>query len=197
MDKTIRVGIVTGIVASMVFVYFLDPIIRVFGEGVLYVSKYLVTGLLDSLYQKSALGVAKDPALSTYSLFVGMVVGLPVAALSVILRRKINSGSDSEKRPESKSRKLIAIIPIVVLPVMLFYQFWTILFQYQVVTSFDQHIRILAPYIETNERMFIESEFASMQREEDYKNLYNTMNGLAKANKVVLPDNPSYGLWRF
>ena len=197
MDKTIRVGIVTGIVASMVFVYFLDPIIRVFGEGVLYVSEYLVTGLLDSLYQKSALGVAKDPALSTYSFLVGIIVGFPVAALSVILRRKIKPSGENNKLIGSKSRKLIAVIPLVILPIMLFYQFWTMLFQYQVVTSFDQHIRILAPYIDVKERILIESKFASMQKEDDYKILYSEMNEIAKSNNVILPDNPSYGFWTF
>lgn len=195
MDKTIRVGIVAGIIASMIFVYFLDPIIRVFGEGVLYVSEYLVTGLLDSLYQKSALGVAKDPALSTYAFLVGIVVGFPVAALTVILRKKIPSGGENQERVGSKSRKLIAIIPLVIFPIILFYQFWIMLFQYQIVTSFDQHMRILAPYMDSKERALIESEFASMQKENDYKILYSKMHGVAKAKNVILPNNPSYGFW--
>ncbi|MGL5418740.1 MAG: hypothetical protein ACRDA9_04740 [Plesiomonas shigelloides] len=197
MDKTIRVGIITGIIASMIFVYFLDPIIRVFGDGVLYVSEYLVTGLLDSLYQKSALGIAKDPALSTYSILVGIFFAFPVTALTVILRNKILPASDDQEKDRAQSRKFIAIIPLVILPIMLFYQFWTMLFQYQIVTSFDQHMRILAPYMDTRERIIIESNFASMQKEEDYKNLYRKMYELAKENNVVLPDNPTYGFWNF
>ncbi|WP_205455638.1 hypothetical protein, partial [Vibrio sp. LB10LO1] len=52
MDKSVKIGIATGIVASMVFVYCLDPILRIFGNTVVYLSTYVVSGLLDSLYAK-------------------------------------------------------------------------------------------------------------------------------------------------
>ncbi|MDU7780060.1 MAG: hypothetical protein E7J86_13245 [Aeromonas caviae] len=194
MDKSIRVGIITGIIASMVFVYFLDPIIRVFGEGVLYISKYIVTGLFDSLYQKCALGVAKDPALSIYSMLVGVIVGFPTATLSILIQNR-EKKTESNESTSSRSKKIVAIIFIVILPIMLFYQFWVMLFQYEVVTSFDQHMRILAPYMDSEQKVIIESNFASMQKEEDYRELYKKLNELAEKNNVLLPVNPSYGLW--
>lgn len=89
MDKSIKVGIITGIVASMVFVYFLDPIIRIFGEGVFYASNYVVSGLVDSLYQKSALGVAKDPSLTVYALIIGFITAFPVAMIRIFFQKKI------------------------------------------------------------------------------------------------------------
>ncbi|HIF9254552.1 TPA: hypothetical protein ACX6Q6_001526, partial [Photobacterium damselae] len=104
MDKSVKIGIATGIVASMVFVYCLDPILRIFGNTVVYLSTYVVSGLLDSLYAKSALGVAKDSALSVYSLLIGGITGSFIALLAVIykLRQRVNIEKDGELRAKRK-----------------------------------------------------------------------------------------------
>lgn len=52
MEKSVKVGIITGVAASMVFVYLLDPIIKVFGEFIVYSSEYVANGLIDTIYAK-------------------------------------------------------------------------------------------------------------------------------------------------
>ncbi|PPC76965.1 hypothetical protein C4K68_12685 [Pokkaliibacter plantistimulans] len=193
MDKSIKVGIITGIVASMVFVYFLDPIIRIFGEGVFYASNYVVSGLVDSLYQKSALGVAKDPSLAVYALIIGFITAFPVAMIRIFFQKK----SNDDKPRENSKRSGIMLIPIAILPLMLFYQMWTMMFQYEVVTSFDQHIKIVTPYISEKEKQFIVSKFSMMNGESDFKSVYAELDKIASENKLVLPKNKIYGLWAF
>ncbi|ADT93397.1 hypothetical protein Sbal625DRAFT_1289 [Shewanella baltica OS625] len=193
MDKSIKVGIITGIVASMVFVYFLDPIIRIFGEGVFYASNYVVSGLVDSLYQKSALGVAKDPSLTVYALIIGFITAFPVAMIRIFFQKK----SNDDKSRENSKRSGIMLIPIAILPLMLFYQMWTMMFQYEVVTSFDQHIKIVTPYISEKEKQIIVSKFSMMNGESDFKSLYAELDKIASENKLVLPKNKTYGLWAF
>jgi hypothetical protein len=195
MGKTIRVGIISGLIGTMIFMYFLDPIIRAFGEGVLYISQYVATGLLDSLYKKCALGVAQDPALSTLSFLTGIVAGLCVGFVSTVFRKNSQEEGEDERRKSTKSIKRLVIILAFIAPIMLTSHLWTMFFQYEVVTSYNQHIKILAPYMSTGQQTLFHSEFASIQTEDDYKKLYLKLNSVAKNNNITLPENPSYRLW--
>ena len=174
----------------MIFVYLLDPILQLFGDLIIYSSEFVVTGLLDSLYQQSALGVARDPSLSIYAIFVGVVVGLTSGIFAAGVKK-------DKKIKESSMQKLKVpiIIIAITLPILLFYQFWVLMFQYEVVTSFNQHIRIITPFIEQNEVNIILSDFARMESEADYQSIYGKMHKLADMHNLKLPSNPTYGFW--
>ncbi|MEZ8775433.1 hypothetical protein [Vibrio sp. 10N.247.310.17] len=197
MDKSVKIGIATGIVASMVFVYCLDPILRIFGNTVVYLSSYVVSGLLDSLYAKSALGVAKDSALSVYSLLIGGITGSFFALLAVAykLRQRVETGQNGDLKVKRKPPLGALIFLTFTSVTFMLYNLWITFFQIQVVTSFDQHIRIVRPYIQEHEVDLLQSEFAQMHGENDYLVIQNKLEYIAAENQLLLPDNQVYSMW--
>ncbi|MEM6247405.1 hypothetical protein [Shewanella vaxholmensis] len=139
------------------------------------------------------MGVAKDPSLTVYALIIGFITAFPVAMIRIFFQKK----SNDDKSRENSKRSGIMLIPIAILPLMLFYQMWTMMFQYEVVTSFDQHIKIVTPYISEKEKQIIVSKFSMMNGESDFKSLYAELDKIASENKLVLPKNKTYGLWAF
>lgn len=192
MDKAIKVGIISGIIASMVFVYFLDPILRIFGNFIVYSSNWVYAGLLDSLYQKAALGSPKDPALTIFSLISGSFVGV-LSGILLAYFTKHHKSNEDDNRSILKTKVLLSAIAI--LAFLFMYQTWSLLYQYQIVTSFNQHMKILSPYLSEEQEEILISEYSCMSSEKDYDALYSKLDTVASKHNITLPKNPSYGFW--
>lgn len=107
---------------------------------------------------------------------------------------------DSVFRVGGKSKKFLAVMLYLgsfCLVVVILYSMFSYQFQYKIVTSFDQHLRILTPYMSDRERVKIVSDFSRMTSESDYKNVYAVLNEVAAENKITLPENLSYNVWAF
>jgi len=88
MQSGTKVGIVTGVVSSLLVIYLIEPVLKLLGAAVYYSIGWVSAGFWDSLYVKAALGVPKDPALTIFILgvggFVGVTVGVSTAVQSYI-----------------------------------------------------------------------------------------------------------------
>jgi len=195
MEKSVKVGIITGVAASMVFVYLLDPIIKVFGEFIVYSSEYVTNGLIDTIYAKSALGIARDPALSIYAMISGFAVGIPAGTIAFLIKSKIKDTSNHSKKKTSRYNDVLLLIPALFISFMMFYQFWSMTFQYEVISSFNQHIKILTPYMTSKEKDLVISNFSRMKSEKDYRTIYNNLQSRAQKEDIELPENLTYSMW--
>lgn len=220
MQSGTKVGIITGVVSSLLVLYLFDPLLRALGGTVFYLLNLANSGIWDSLYAKAALGVPRDPAVSMFSMMAGVFSGVTIGVVTAVVKNTqevrsvaqlspANRSGNSKKalgalnsvfRVGGKSKKLLAVMLYLVsfcLVAGILYSMWSYQFQYKIVTSFDQHLRILTPFMSDRERVKIVSDFSRMTSESDYKNVYAALNGVAAENKITLPENPSYNVWAF
>ncbi len=123
-------------------------------------------------------------------------MGITVSFATVALR--LSTDKKKERNVTTIRQKiLVAAVALAIISLVFFYQTWTLFSQYQIVTSFNQHIRILSPYIDQRQRDLLVSEYSLIRTKAEYDSLYVKLRGISKANKVNLPDNPSYGFWSF
>lgn len=206
MQSGTKVGIVTGVVSSLLVLYLVDPVLKLLGAAVYYSVGWISAGFWDSLYVKAALGVPKDAALTIFSLGVGGFVGGAIGVSTAIIKnhRKslpgatLVSGANGRGLDTQVIPRPVAIIGFLMVSyalLMLSYAAFTYNLQHGIITSFDQHVRIIAPYIEGREKEMLVSEFARMQSESDYLRVYEKINKIANENDLILPDNPSYNFW--
>lgn len=59
-------------------------------------------------------------------------------------------------------------------------------------STFEYHITIITPLITTEIRNKIRSDFALMESQKDYEKIVRYMNGIAKDNNIILPENRLY-----
>ena len=124
------------------------------------------------------------------------MMGITVSFATVALR--LSTDKKKERNVTTIRQKiLVAAVALAIISLVFFYQTWTLFSQYQIVTSFNQHIRILSPYIDQRQRDLLVSEYSLIRTKAEYDSLYVKLRGISKANKVNLPDNPSYGFWSF
>jgi len=58
----------------------------------------------------------------------------------------------------------------------------------QTIDAFQQHIKILTPYISSETRSKLVSDFAAMKTEEDYKKIYQDIERIARDKDLTLPE---------
>lgn len=220
MQSGTKIGIITGVVSSLLVLYLIDPLLKAVGGTTFYFLNIVNSGLWDSLYAKAALGVPQDPAVSIFSIlagvFAGLVMGVATAVVKngqegrAVIQSSAVSGSSNSKevlnvfdlalRVGGKPKKFITVTLFLMslfFVGLMSYSMWSYQFQYKIVTSFDQHLRILAPFMSDRDKLKIVSDFSRMKSESDYKSVYSVLGGVAAENNVTLPENPSYSLWSF
>jgi len=105
------------------------------------------------------------------------------------------AGSDLGAHAIPRSLVVIMFLMMSYALLMLSYAAFTYNLQYSIITSFDQHVRIIAPYIEIREKDVLMSDFSRMQSKKDYERIYEKINKIANGNNLTLPENPSYNFW--
>jgi hypothetical protein len=215
MERSTSIAIYTGVFSSLLVLYLIDPIIRVFGNVVIFSYGYVNANLWDAIYTKAALGVPKDPAMILFSLLSGVMVGAGAGLVTIMYERESaqnkkldssesgNTAADIEqiKSKISKLRSSIRLLRylqiglVLFFSIFIFFQTWQLFVQHQIVTSFDQHMKILTPYMSSEQKAQIISKFSLMKSEDDYLKIYEGLNSIAKANDIILPENPSYSMW--
>ncbi|MGB2985572.1 MAG: hypothetical protein WBE26_06785 [Phycisphaerae bacterium] len=64
--------------------------------------------------------------------------------------------------------------------------------QLSLIGSFNQHMRILAPYLDEQAEEELMSEWSSMRSKADYDSLYEKLHDIVQKNGVELPPNKIY-----
>ena len=196
LDRNLKIGIISSIVATFLFIYLLDPLLRFVTFLLFTALGSLSRGYTDRLFEQAALLASPDPSLFLLALFGGLIIGISTSLLIVSLLPDRPRDRLRERlrifrfpRPVIRWGGIVASLLVIVAVVMILYG---TMFQLRITTSFMQHLATLAPYMTDQEAKFFRSRWTQMKSERDFDALYRDLNQIAKKNGVVLPDNKVY-----
>src|SRR6266404_7598212 len=177
IDQNVRVGVISSIAATILFLYFLNPIFTFIGRVIFRLGGTLYATYIDKLFAQAALATT-TVEFTMYSILSSFVaVGCIIGALEFWqLARRIDATldpKDDEAKPDlppPSTRRLRVLSAVaVVMAVLIFWFEWNAWFQLRIITSFNQHLTIVQPYISQQEAAMLRSRFARMRNEQDYR----------------------------
>ncbi len=197
MSRSVKVGIITSLTATFLFIYFLDPILILLGSIIVEVSSRVYSAYLDRLFMQASLGVTHDPAFFVLMSIYGFAIGAPVGMITVVTMMKRKSKIDKKEgaeKPKRSGKKIVILMVIIwsAMYITLFMSLWSLWFQLKITSSFEQHMKTVAPYLEEDEEEIIWSKWTQMKSEKDYNAIYKRLKDIAAENSVELPPNPVY-----
>jgi hypothetical protein len=196
LDRNLKIGIISSVVATFLFIYFLDPLLRFVTFLLFKTLGSLARGYIDRLFEQAALLIGPDPSFYVLSIVCGIITGISTTLLIFFLF--LYRPSDRLLKWLRSFRFLDAFfrwsvivlaLPVIIMPAMFLYN---TMFQLRITTSFTQHIVLLAPYISDQESKLLRSRWTQMKSEQDFEALYRDLNKIAKKNGVILPENKVY-----
>jgi len=196
LDRNLKIGIISSVVATFLFIYFLDPVLRFVTFLLFRTLSSLARGYTDRLFEQAALLTGPDPSLHLLSLVAGLTIGFSTTLLIFFLL--LYPPSDHVLKrvrnfhfPKAFIRwsGIVITLLMIVTSVMLLY---STMFQLRITTSFTQHLVVLAPYISDQEEKLLRSRWTQMKSKKDFEGLYRDLNKIAKTNGLVLPENKVY-----
>jgi len=196
--KKHNTGIFVGLISTMIFIYLLQPILEFVGNSVVNIGSYIGATYVDKIFSQ-----VSHLELMDFGFFFFAVMSLVLTAfvsLSVILVwKKDKAKSENEDKP--KERKASFIYNKILVTFILFVIFTifvtsisTKAYQLSLITSFKQHLRIVSPYITTQEEKKILSNWSLIRTKEDYELVYSQLESIAAKQNLELPDNAIYAL---
>jgi hypothetical protein len=196
LDRNLKIGIISSVVATFLFIYLLDPLLRFLTFLLFKIFGSLARAYTDRLFEQAALLTAHDPSLFLLSLVAGFLAGISTIMLIFLLFLYRPSDRLQEKLKSIRLPKalirwsgVVLALLLIVTPTMYLY---STIFQLRITTSFTQHLVLLAPYISDQEAKLLRSRWTQMKSEQDFESLYGDLNKVAKTNGVVLPENKVY-----
>lgn len=198
-----KAGIVSGVVASAIFIYFIQPILNFFSLVFVASSQFIGDAYIDRIYQQASHLETQDYSFLLIMLLLGAfsfaLAGISVKLFLIVLRKKKRQDEptqDKEKNPRSRTTvRAISVAFIFQLQSILMLSIVVANYiQLSVISSFKQHVRILAPYISDLEEEKFISEWSLMNSKGDYQQIYRRLNIIASANKIQLPENKIYSI---
>ncbi len=198
IDKSFKIGIITSLIGSVVFLYLLDPILKIFSNLFFVFSNKVSSYFVDNLYREIAIGKS-DYSLTQMVILIAIITYLFSFTLLINIRKSQNplKKQDIKKRlenldsPINKSvwrAKFLPILAVIFLNVIMALQLVSSHIKVSSINTFDQRIRILAPYINEKEKMLLISRFSSMTTYNDYIMIMLETETIAKENKIILPE---------
>ncbi len=207
LDKNIRVGIVTSIVATTLFIYFLDPILNLFGRNFIRLASLLYSSYVDYLFEKVALCSTDNAAYFMFSLAMGLICGLCMGACTALVTAAIVKKMKKKELPPSPQslfaklslRKIIvlALFSTIVINFLAILILWDEWFQFKTMTSFNQHMLAVAPHLDEQEEENLWSQWTQMRTRQDYDKIYAQLRAIADKHTIRLPENKVYSAYNF
>lgn len=198
IDKSFKIGIITSLIGSIVFLYLLDPILKIFSNLFFVFSNKVSSYFVDNLYREIAIGKS-DYSLTQMVIFIAIITSLFSFTLLINIRKSQNplkkqyikkrlENSDSPINKSVWRAKFLPILTVIFLNVLMVLQLVSSHIKVSSINTFDQRIRILAPYINEKEKMLLISRFSSMTTYNDYIMIMLETETIAKENKIILPE---------
>jgi hypothetical protein len=212
-DKEAKKSIIVSVIASMVFLVFIQPIMTFIWDILKRISLSTSDWLTNGMYKNAALGQRNwiDFILLTAIVLIAAIYVSRVFLKVTLLAKKESSNAKlklmemTEAVAHLKSEKtknknnvlkmhnvltLVArfnwlMIPLFVIPIL--YLTFNAYADLQLNTSFNQRLNVLAPYIDDHDIKLLRSKWASMENRKDFDYVNQYMEKLASEKKVVLP----------
>jgi hypothetical protein len=207
MRSDIKIGVGSSVIASFIFIYFLDPIVTAFGRIIRIGTSQAYQSYLDGLFAQMAIGVEAKLPLVLLSLPAAVFIALAILVIlrtlgSRMRRRKsaMQDGNDNAANtrtlkpvPPARHRlpflRFTKALLTIALGFVVLANLWSYWYCLKITTSFRQHIAIVGPCLTDAERRQLEAAWASMQSERDYRVLYGRLKQVAQRCGRTLPPN--------
>jgi hypothetical protein len=182
ISPPVKAGILIGIIASILFIYFIDPILSFIGRVFLGVAAFLQLKYLDRLYSEIAVrNMDYSYLLHIYICVAGIMVSLVM--IIYLIFKKYNIVNKPKSSLKTQDDTFIFIIKI-----LCFFSIATLMMLFMVdgyirletSSSFHQHMTILSPHMTDKENKELLAQFASMSSKKDYDGLIAKVNYIAK-----------------
>ena len=186
---SLKQSIIAGVIASLIVIYFLDPILTFLARILLSVSSIAFKSYLDRLYCEIA---TSDPNIPFFFLLMlcGFGTGsITVIFLSYVFKSKIKESTQLIEKAGSVKRFyaliLVASFGLILLTVDCYIRL-------KISSTFRQHMTVIAPTISEQEYKEFFSSFALIENKADYDALTNSLEEVAQKNGLKLPKNKLY-----
>jgi hypothetical protein len=190
-------AILAGLIATALFLYFVGQALNVLVWVVLSVAGLISPAYVDTFYVRAARLAPQNYAfvwiaivfvlLAAVFFVVGVLRLLPKRWVSAVLAKNKKNREKTASEAECIFCKLIsgflALIIAGVITVVLVGNYA----QLQLTAGFQQHMRILAPYISAQQERELISQWSLMSGQKDYDRLYEALNKIAREHQIVLP----------
>lgn len=197
VDRSLKIGVIASLVATVSYIYLLDPLLRLITFVLFNVSGFIFQTYKDRLFAHAALLVGPDSGLALYSLATGLISGMLSGALFGAFVGPRSLTKEPKSAPGFVSVKLWRIVLVLFslffIPLNLL-SIHSAFFQHRVTSSFSQHLAAIDPYITDQETKVFRSRWTQMQSEADYKAIYRDIAGIAAAHGVRLPENEVFSM---
>lgn len=181
-------SLLAGIIGTILFIYFLQPILEFFGGLIVIIFKSFSETLYNRIFQEMAVG-KPDYDFILLLLLNGVALGLIFSFFISTFSAKKNK--DSQEKPKPKKRQ-IGLGWVRFYMIIFFFSllgFAAISYvKYSYTQSFEQKIKIITPYIDLYSRDKIISDFSLMKTFDDYKTIMNKIESIASSNSIDLPE---------
>jgi hypothetical protein len=199
--------IIGGLIAIVAFEYFLHPIFHYSGPFFFRIAESVSSSAVDRLFAQAALGTGPNPALDWLQIFAGFIVAVTAFIAIDLVRGDAHqtptntslteTADDTMPRvtppPQVSTRwKVAFVVFVAILDVALFLMLWSVLFQFRIVTSFQQHMTAIAPFITDQQAKQFRSRWTQMRTKGDYDVIYRDLQKIADSNGIRLPPNYMY-----
>lgn len=170
----LRIGIVSGIVSSLIVIIFINPILSFMWKVTVVGIGSLHQGYVDSIYKSAALPLSNEGTMAVAAL---VALGLVLGEFSALR---------AEKTVVRVTRAIILLTTASFL-LLITWRFSILKGTDIIMASFTQRLTVLAPAISDTEYKTIQARWASMQGKADYDAIVSAMDKRAKELNVTLP----------
>ena len=176
----LRVGVVAGVIASVLVMIFVQPLLGWVWGATSRVLTFVASGLVDSVYRSAALGHRNYLGVFLLVVVTAALVGAVAGALAALFWPPSDAGpSRSHRRLLFGIGALLLVLMVVVTSMV------SAELQYH--TSFQQRLTVLAPAIDSQLEEELRSEWAQMRNRADFLSVTSRMGAVADSLDVDLP----------
>ena len=197
--RDLKMNFWVNIVASIAFVFILQPIADKTWVFVNSSSSQFIVKITSSIYQNAALGTRNWLDFMLFTALLLVIVGYLYFSTNKFnpFNKFIDQFiGDRAAKMSEKSKKgyllfldtilTIAFIGLLFTTSKIWFDAYADL---QMNTSFNQKLTAIAPFIDELEEEKLKSRWSLMSNRDDYLNINETIDSLAILNKIVLPKN--------
>jgi hypothetical protein len=174
MSREVKIGIVTGIISSILVIIFIQPILSFIWVLVLSFGEYVHAGYVDSIYREAALGSINS--IGQNSILSFLLLTLFVMMYSHSKLYNLFPAVNNVKRERFRNLYFgVNFLVISILSFMLLIISSITIGVMEISASYNQRLSILAPDIDEHEYKVWVSQWASMKGRSDYRLLVSSM----------------------
>src|SRR5438552_743240 len=189
-DSRFGNSVIAGLIVWLVTIIIFPRLAKLVGLGFDFLSTTVLAPLIDHLYSGAALGTRDVASFMLFALAMFVLVGLALGPWTVMLSEK--RLADAAAKPESveRARRVSRRGFMVATPILVLGGFLLLVVEYadfQMNTSFQQRVTILAPVLSQLEEEKLRAEWAAMQTRRDFERINADLEHFARAHGISLP----------